>query len=240
MGFDEGAPGPPGSGARRPETPRRRHPFRRSVSKENHRAQGCPARPRRRPCRGRRTPHDRRTHRRGHPPRRHLHLRVGPVALPRRRRGPPAAADGSRVLRRRRGDRRRRPNLEVGQFVVGSFFASDGTCEICLSGYQTGCVHRQPAPPPARRPSTPASPSPTAPWSPPPASPTPTWSPPCWPPRTCSAPGGSGGGRRSRPGKTAPSWGTVRWACARSSPPASSAPNASSCSAGTPTAGPGP
>ncbi len=37
--------------------------------------------------------------------------------------------------------------LEVGQFVVGSFFASDGTCEICLSGYQTGCVHRQPGAP---------------------------------------------------------------------------------------------
>ena len=31
-----------------------------------------------------------------------------------------------------------------GQFVVGSFFASDNTCEICLSGYQSSCVHRQP------------------------------------------------------------------------------------------------
>jgi threonine dehydrogenase-like Zn-dependent dehydrogenase len=34
--------------------------------------------------------------------------------------------------------------IEPGQFVVGSFFASDNTCEICLSGYQTGCVNRQP------------------------------------------------------------------------------------------------
>src|SRR5215216_2423660 len=32
-----------------------------------------------------------------------------------------------------------------GQFVVGSFFASDNTCEICRAGYQTHCIHRQPA-----------------------------------------------------------------------------------------------
>ena len=30
-----------------------------------------------------------------------------------------------------------------GQFVVGSFFASDNTCEVCLSGYQTSCIDRQ-------------------------------------------------------------------------------------------------
>ncbi|WP_043501985.1 zinc-dependent alcohol dehydrogenase family protein [Georgenia sp. SUBG003] len=35
-------------------------------------------------------------------------------------------------------------NVQVGDFVVGSFFASDNTCEICLAGYQTHCVHRQP------------------------------------------------------------------------------------------------
>ncbi len=35
-------------------------------------------------------------------------------------------------------------NVKVGDFVVGSFFASDNTCEICLSGYQTACIHRQP------------------------------------------------------------------------------------------------
>jgi threonine dehydrogenase-like Zn-dependent dehydrogenase len=29
-----------------------------------------------------------------------------------------------------------------GQFVVGSFFASDNTCEICRAGYQTSCIHR--------------------------------------------------------------------------------------------------
>jgi threonine dehydrogenase-like Zn-dependent dehydrogenase len=35
-------------------------------------------------------------------------------------------------------------NVKVGDFVVGSFFASDNTCEICLAGYQTHCIHRQP------------------------------------------------------------------------------------------------
>ena len=35
--------------------------------------------------------------------------------------------------------------IKPGQFVVGSFFASDNTCEICRAGYQTHCIHRQPA-----------------------------------------------------------------------------------------------
>ncbi|HZU55182.1 MAG TPA: zinc-dependent alcohol dehydrogenase family protein [Actinocrinis sp.] len=35
-------------------------------------------------------------------------------------------------------------NVSPGQFVVGSFFASDNTCEICQAGYQTSCVHREP------------------------------------------------------------------------------------------------
>ena len=33
--------------------------------------------------------------------------------------------------------------IKPGQFVVGSFFASDNTCEICQAGYQTHCVQRQ-------------------------------------------------------------------------------------------------
>src|SRR4051812_49235152 len=32
--------------------------------------------------------------------------------------------------------------VRPGQFVVGSFWASDGTCEICQAGYQSACVHR--------------------------------------------------------------------------------------------------
>ncbi|WP_084105810.1 zinc-dependent alcohol dehydrogenase family protein [Demequina sp. NBRC 110056] len=35
--------------------------------------------------------------------------------------------------------------VKVGDFVVGSFFASDNTCEICRSGYHTHCVNREPA-----------------------------------------------------------------------------------------------
>jgi threonine dehydrogenase-like Zn-dependent dehydrogenase len=34
--------------------------------------------------------------------------------------------------------------LEPGQFVVGSFWASDDTCEICRAGYQSACVNRVP------------------------------------------------------------------------------------------------
>ncbi|WP_416905166.1 zinc-dependent alcohol dehydrogenase family protein [Micromonospora echinospora] len=32
--------------------------------------------------------------------------------------------------------------VRPGQFVVGSFWASDNTCEICRAGYQSACVHR--------------------------------------------------------------------------------------------------
>ncbi|WP_066172304.1 zinc-dependent alcohol dehydrogenase family protein [Gordonia hydrophobica] len=31
--------------------------------------------------------------------------------------------------------------VKVGDFVVGSFMASDNTCEICKAGYQSRCVH---------------------------------------------------------------------------------------------------
>ena len=34
--------------------------------------------------------------------------------------------------------------VKPGQFVIGSFFASDNTCETCKAGYQTSCVHRVP------------------------------------------------------------------------------------------------
>jgi len=33
--------------------------------------------------------------------------------------------------------------IKPGQFVIGSFFASDNTCEICRSGYQSSCIHRE-------------------------------------------------------------------------------------------------
>ena len=31
--------------------------------------------------------------------------------------------------------------IKPGQFVIGSFFASDNTCEICRAGYQSRCVN---------------------------------------------------------------------------------------------------
>lgn len=33
--------------------------------------------------------------------------------------------------------------VKPGQFVIGSFFASDNTCPHCLAGYQTSCAHKQ-------------------------------------------------------------------------------------------------
>ena len=37
--------------------------------------------------------------------------------------------------------------IKVGDFVVGSFFASDNSCEICRAGYQTHCIRREPGAP---------------------------------------------------------------------------------------------
>ncbi|WP_309710193.1 zinc-binding dehydrogenase, partial [Pseudolysinimonas sp.] len=34
-------------------------------------------------------------------------------------------------------------SIRPGQFVVGSFFASDNTCEICRAGSQTSCINRE-------------------------------------------------------------------------------------------------
>ena len=33
--------------------------------------------------------------------------------------------------------------IKPGQFVIGSFFASDNTCEICRAGYQSRCAHAE-------------------------------------------------------------------------------------------------
>ncbi len=34
-------------------------------------------------------------------------------------------------------------SIKPGQFVIGSFFASDNTCPHCRAGYQTSCEHRE-------------------------------------------------------------------------------------------------
>jgi threonine dehydrogenase-like Zn-dependent dehydrogenase len=33
--------------------------------------------------------------------------------------------------------------IKPGQFVIGNFFASDGTCPNCRAGYQSACQHRE-------------------------------------------------------------------------------------------------
>src|SRR6516225_2842228 len=33
--------------------------------------------------------------------------------------------------------------IKPGQFVIGSFFASDNTCPTCRAGYQSSCQHRE-------------------------------------------------------------------------------------------------
>ena len=33
--------------------------------------------------------------------------------------------------------------IQPGQFVIGSFFASDGTCPNCRAGFQSSCEHRE-------------------------------------------------------------------------------------------------
>ena len=34
-------------------------------------------------------------------------------------------------------------SIKPGQFVIGSFFASDNTCPVCVAGYQSSCQHRE-------------------------------------------------------------------------------------------------
>src|SRR5512132_3312906 len=34
--------------------------------------------------------------------------------------------------------------ITPGQLVVGSFWASDNSCELCQAGYQSACLHREP------------------------------------------------------------------------------------------------
>jgi threonine dehydrogenase-like Zn-dependent dehydrogenase len=35
-------------------------------------------------------------------------------------------------------------SIKPGQFVIGSFFASDNTCPTCQIGYQSSCQEREP------------------------------------------------------------------------------------------------
>jgi threonine dehydrogenase-like Zn-dependent dehydrogenase len=119
--------------------------------------------------------------------------------------------------------------VRPGQFVVGSFFASDNTCEICRSGYQSSCVRREAAAPGGAQAERMRVPLADGTLVAPPASPPMIWYRACWRPRMSSAPAGSppsppkpAPARPSPWSVTAPSGSSASW------PPNSSARSASS------------
>src|SRR4051812_38812498 len=107
--------------------------------------------------------------------------------------------------------------IRPGQFVVGSFWASDNTCDICRAATSPTAPTVCSWAPSEPRHSTPASHSPTARWSPHPVCRTTTWSPACWPRPTCWAPGGSPPlPRRPARARRSPSSATAPSACSAS------------------------
>ena len=81
---------------------------------------------------------------RDHPGLGRLRVRLGPVALPGRESmqwPAPMGHEYAGVVEEVGGDVQ---TIRPGQFVVGSFWATDNTCEICRAGYQSGCVNRVP------------------------------------------------------------------------------------------------
>ena len=88
---------------------------------------------------------DRRADGRDHPRVGRLRLRLGPVALP----GigtedaewpTPMGHEYVGIVEEVGSDV---STIKPGQFVVGSFWATDNTCELCRAGYQSACVQRQ-------------------------------------------------------------------------------------------------
>ena len=115
-----------------------------SQRKEHPHAWSSHVRPRRRPRGTARRPGDRAADRCDHPRDRGLHLRLGSLAVPRNRAGErpdPMGHEYVGVVEQIGDDV---TSVAVGDFVVGSFFASDNTCEICQAGYQSHCVHAVP------------------------------------------------------------------------------------------------
>src|SRR6266511_1415643 len=92
--------------------------------------------------RGARGASARRSDGRDHPCVGGLRLRLGLVALSRRRKARVAGADGARIRRDLEEVGAEVETIKPGQFVVGSFWGSDNTCEICRAGYQSACVNR--------------------------------------------------------------------------------------------------
>jgi threonine dehydrogenase-like Zn-dependent dehydrogenase len=59
--------------------------------------------------------------------------------------------------------------IQPGQFVVGSFWASDNTCPICQAGYQSACLRGEPMGAFGAQAELLRVPLADAPWSPPPS-----------------------------------------------------------------------
>ena len=88
-----------------------------------------------------------------HPAAGELYLRLGPVALPRLRRGRWTSPMGHEYVGIVEEVGSEVSTIKPGQFVIGSFFASDNTCEICRAGYQSSCINRLASARRVRRPS---------------------------------------------------------------------------------------
>ena len=71
------------------------------------------------------------------------HLRQRPLAVHHESRAPdaPGRVDGARVRSASSRRRRRTSRPSSGRLVVSPFVCSDGTCEFCLEGLQTSCIH---------------------------------------------------------------------------------------------------
>ena len=89
-------------------------------------------------------------------------------------------------------------HIKPGQFVVGSFWASDNTCPICQAGYQSRCVDARPMGAEARKRSCCASRWQTVRWSRRQSSRRMSSSRACSRPPMCSVPAGSARPRRKQ------------------------------------------
>jgi threonine dehydrogenase-like Zn-dependent dehydrogenase len=120
-------------------------------------------------------------------------------------------------------------NITPGQFVVGSFFASDNTCPICQAGYQSSCINRVGVGEGGAQAESLRIPLADGTLVATPERPPEDLIPACWPPRTCSAPAGSAPWP-PRPARARPSrWSvTVLSVCSPCWRPSSSARSRSS------------
>lgn len=124
-------------------------------------------------------------------------------------------------------------NVKVGDFVVGSFMASDNTCEICQAGYQSRCVHVVPMGMIGTQAERARIPLADGTLVATPTQPTAEQIPALLAASDVLGTGwfaaevgpGKTGEDRGRP---SPSWATARWDCSASLQPNSSAPSASS------------